>query len=211
MADRKKVSAAFYRTEMGTEPVREWLRLLPPEDRKIVGDDLQTIEYGWPVGMPVCRSLGGGLWELPSTIRRGLFFVVHEERLVLLNGFTKKTQKTPKNELELARKRKKRHRKGEAAMSNKYIGSSVDGFLKEDGIYEETRDVAIKRVLAWQIKQAMKQKRISKREMAQRMKTSRSQVDRLLDPDNMSVQLNTLQRAAGIVGQRLVIGLEPVA
>jgi antitoxin HicB len=96
-------------------------------------------------------------------------------------------------------------------MSNKYIGSSVDDFLKEDGIYEETRDVAIKRVLAWQIKQAMKQKRISKREMAQRMKTSRSQVDRLLDPDNMSVQLNTLQRAAGIVGQRLVIGLEPVA
>lgn len=95
-------------------------------------------------------------------------------------------------------------------MSNKYIGSSVDDFLKEDGIYEETRDVAIKRVLAWQIKQAMKQKRISKREMAQRMKTSRSQVDRLLDPDNMSVQLNTLQRAAGIVGQRLVIGLEPV-
>ena len=96
-------------------------------------------------------------------------------------------------------------------MSNKYIGSSVDDFLKEDGIYEETRDVAIKRALAWQIKQAMKQKRISKREMAQRMKTSRSQVDRLLDPDNMSVQLNTLQRAAGIVGQRLVIGLEPVA
>ncbi len=72
MADRKKVPAAFYRTEMGTEPVREWLRLLPPEDRKIVGDDLQTIEYGWPVGMPVCRSLGGGLWELRSTIRHGI-------------------------------------------------------------------------------------------------------------------------------------------
>jgi phage-related protein len=88
LADRKKVPAAFYRTEMGTEPVREWLRLLPPEDRKIVGDDL---------------------WELRSTIRHGIariIFVVHEERLVLLNGFTKNTQKTPENELELARKRK---------------------------------------------------------------------------------------------------------
>jgi antitoxin HicB len=93
-------------------------------------------------------------------------------------------------------------------MSNKHIGSSVDDFLRKEGIYDETRNVAIKRVIAWQIQQAMKQKRISKRQMAERMKTSRTQIDRLLDPENMSIQLDTLQRAAGIVGQRLVIELE---
>jgi antitoxin HicB len=93
--------------------------------------------------------------------------------------------------------------------NNKHVGSSVDDFLKEDGIFDEARSFAIKRVIAWQIQQAMKQMKISKRQMAERMKTSRTQIDRLLDPANMSVQLNTLQRAAGIVGQRLIIELEP--
>jgi antitoxin HicB len=95
-------------------------------------------------------------------------------------------------------------------MSNKHIGSSVDDFLKEDGIYEETRDIAMKRVLVWQITEAMKEQHISKRKMAERMETSRSQVERLLDPKNNTIQLDTLQRAAGIVGRRLVVTLEPV-
>jgi antitoxin HicB len=95
-------------------------------------------------------------------------------------------------------------------MANKHIGSLVDDLLKEEGIYEETRDTAIKRVLAWQISQAMKDQHITKTKMAERMKTSRAQIDRLLDPENRSVQLDTLQRAAGVVGHRLVIGLEPV-
>ena len=93
-------------------------------------------------------------------------------------------------------------------MSKKNIGSSFDDLLKEDGIYEETHDVAVKRVLAWQIAQAMKEQRISKTKMAERMKTSRTQIERLLDPKNNSVQLDTLQRAAHIVGRRLVIQLE---
>ena len=88
------------------------------------------------------------------------------------------------------------------------IGSSFDDFLKEDGIYEETHDIAVKRVLAWQIAQAMKDQHISKTKMAERMKTSRTQIERLLDPKNNSVQLDTLQRAAHIVGRRLVIQLE---
>jgi antitoxin HicB len=94
---------------------------------------------------------------------------------------------------------------------SKHIGSSFDDFLKEDGIYEEAHSIAIKRVLAWQIAQAMKEQRISKRKMAELMHTSRTQVERLLDPENNSVQLNTIQRAAGIVGRRLVIELEPIA
>ncbi len=115
LARRKKVPAAFYRTEMGTEPVRDWLKSLAAEDRKLIGEDLQTLEYGWPVGMPICRSLREGLWELRSTIRHGIariIFFVHREELVLLNGFLKKTQKTPEGELELALKRKREIDKG---------------------------------------------------------------------------------------------------
>jgi len=93
-------------------------------------------------------------------------------------------------------------------MSKKNIGSSFDDLLKEGGIYEETHDVAVKRVLAWQIAQAMKEQRISKTKMAERMNTSRTQIERLLDPKNNSVQLDTLQRAARIVGRRLVVALE---
>ena len=94
---------------------------------------------------------------------------------------------------------------------SKHIGSSFDDFLKEDGIYEEAHSIAVKRVLAWQIAQAMKEQHISKRKMAERMRTSRTQVERLLDPENNSVQLDTIQRAAAIVGRRLVIELEPIA
>ena len=95
---------------MGAEPVRDWLRSLPLEDRKIIGADIQTVEFGWPIGMPLCRSLGGGLWEVRSNITKGIariIFFLHEEKLVILNGFVKKTQKTPDGEIELARKRKK--------------------------------------------------------------------------------------------------------
>jgi antitoxin HicB len=95
--------------------------------------------------------------------------------------------------------------------SNKHIGSSFDDFLKEDGIYEEVNTVATARVIAWQIQQAMKEKHVSKNQMAQLMHTSRSQVDRLLDPHNTSIQIDTLQRAATAVGRRLVIALEPLS
>jgi antitoxin HicB len=87
--------------------------------------------------------------------------------------------------------------------TNPHIGSSFSDFLKEDGIYEEVTAHAIKRVLAWQIEQAMKEQGITKVEMAKRMKTSRAQLDRLLDPTNDKVQLDTVQRAAAAVGRKL--------
>jgi len=87
------------------------------------------------------------------------------------------------------------------------IGSSFDDFLKEEGRYEHTQARAIKRVLAWQIEQAMQKDGVSKTEMARRMSTSRSQLDRLLDPDNDSVSLETLSRAAQAVGRRLKLEL----
>ena len=87
------------------------------------------------------------------------------------------------------------------------VGSTLDDFLKEDGTYESTQAVAIKRVLAWQIGQAMERKHITKAEMARRMDTSRSQLDRLLDPDNNSVTLETLTRAARAVGRQVRVEL----
>ncbi len=93
-------------------------------------------------------------------------------------------------------------------MKNKHIGSSLEDFLMEDGIYEAATSVAIKRVIAWQLAKAMKAKKISKSEMARRLKTSRTQVARFLDPENVSVQLDTIQKAAAIVGKRLIILFE---
>ena len=92
-------------------------------------------------------------------------------------------------------------------MNKKHIGSSFDSFLEEEGTLEESTEVAIKRVLAWQIEQAMKEKQLTKAEMARRMQTSRSQLDRLLDPLQTHVKLHTMQRAAAVIGKRLQIDL----
>ena len=105
----KKLPAAFYRSPGGAEPVREWLLALTPEDRRIVGQDVGTVEFGWPVGMPVCRSLGDGLWEVRSHLSDGkigrVVFCITAGQMVLLHGFVKKTQKTPDKERNLALKR----------------------------------------------------------------------------------------------------------
>jgi transcriptional regulator with XRE-family HTH domain len=87
------------------------------------------------------------------------------------------------------------------------VGSSFDDFLKEEGIYEEVTDAAVKRVLAWQIEQSRRAQGLSKSALAKRMNTSRSQVERLLDPTNTQVQLDTLQRAAEALGRKLVVEL----
>jgi hypothetical protein len=92
-------------------------------------------------------------------------------------------------------------------INEKHIGSSLEEFLQEEGRLEEARQVAAKRVLAWQLQKAMESQHLTKVEMAERMQTSRSQLDRLLDPDNDKVQLDTLNRAAAIVGKRLKIEL----
>ena len=90
---------------------------------------------------------------------------------------------------------------------NKHIGSSLEEFLKEEGVLEGTRAVALKETLAWQVQQAMEKEKISKVEMARRMNTSRAALDRLLDPGNPSVTLQTLTRAARAIGRDLRIEL----
>jgi hypothetical protein len=101
----------FYRSSGGIEPVLDWLRSLPTEDRRAIGVDLSTVQFGFPIGMPLCRPLGEGLWEVRSTlpsrrIARVLFFV-DQGRIGVVHGFIKKTQKTPPDDLALARKRMK--------------------------------------------------------------------------------------------------------
>ena len=91
-------------------------------------------------------------------------------------------------------------------MSKKHMGSSIDAFLREEGIFEEAQAQAIKEVVAWQLAEAMKKKKISKSKMALLLKTSRTQVDRLLDPKS-DITLGSLQRAAAIVGRRVNIDL----
>ena len=109
----KRIPAVFYRTGSGTEPVRAWLKDLSGEDRRIIGLDIATVEYGWPVGMPICRSITGrrGLWEVRSSLPGGriarVFFSIHRGQLVLLHGAVKKTEKTRDSDLDLAMKRKR--------------------------------------------------------------------------------------------------------
>jgi phage-related protein len=108
--NRKILPVAFYRTKAWDEPVREWLMEMTAADKKVIGSDLQTVEYGWPVGMPVCRPMGNGLFEVRSDIKGGIarvLFCIYEGKMVLLHGFVKKSQKTPAGDLELAIKRKR--------------------------------------------------------------------------------------------------------
>jgi phage-related protein len=113
----KRVPAIFFRTEAGGEPVRDWLKGLPPEDRRRIGEDIKTVEFGWPVGMPVCRPLGDGIYEVRTSlpqhrIARVLFCMDKKRRMVLLHGFLKKTQKTPDEDLDLARNNMRKHQRG---------------------------------------------------------------------------------------------------
>ena len=93
-------------------------------------------------------------------------------------------------------------------MPNRHVGSSFDDLLEEEGIAAELNATAVKCVLAWQIEQAMAAQGLNKTEMAKRMRTSRSQLDRLLDPDNDKVLLQTMHKAASAIGKRLIVGLE---
>ena len=114
----KRVPALFFRTEAGGEPVRDWLKGLPsPEDRKRIGENIKTVEFGWPIGMPVSRPMGHGIYEVRTNlaqnrIARVLFYIDKKGRMALLHGFIKKTQKTPDGDLELAKSNQAKHQRG---------------------------------------------------------------------------------------------------
>ena len=107
---KQVLDVRFFRTDAGAEPVREWLKDLPAIDRKTVGEDIKTVQFGWPLGMPLVDHLGGDIWEvrirLGNRIAR-ILFAVDGQTMVLLHGFIKKQQKTPGPELDLAKDRLK--------------------------------------------------------------------------------------------------------
>lgn len=105
---RKTLPVRFFETANGAEPVRDWLLSLTAEDRKSIGTDIMAAEFGWPIGMPLCRPIAGrrGLWEIRSSLAGGrvarVLFCIHDGHMALLHGFEKKTRKTPDHELDLA-------------------------------------------------------------------------------------------------------------
>ena len=105
----RKLNAVFFRTERGNEPVREWLLSLAKSERKVIGSDVLKVQYCWPIGKPLVGNLGNGLWEVRSNLQDRIarvLFCAEGKKMILLHGFIKKTQKTPKQELDLALRRK---------------------------------------------------------------------------------------------------------
>ena len=107
----KKVTARFYLLAGGGIPVREWIVALDEIDRRTIGKDIQKVEFGWPIGMPYCRPLGRGIWEVRSNLSSGrigrVLFCLRDGEMILLHGFIKKSQKTPLLELDTAVRRMK--------------------------------------------------------------------------------------------------------
>jgi phage-related protein len=115
MPVEKKIKVAFYRTPAGNEPVREWLKALSLDDKKEIGGDIKAVELTWPVGLPLVRKLESDLWEVRSHLQDKIarvLFTVCEGYMVLLHGFIKKSQKTPQEDLDLAKKRRNAVLKG---------------------------------------------------------------------------------------------------
>jgi len=107
----KVLQARFYHTAGGAEPVRDWLKGMDEDDRRQIGIDIRKVEFGWPIGMPTCKPLGRGLWEVRTDLSSNriarVIFAIADGEMALLHGFIKKTQKTSDDDLKLALKRKK--------------------------------------------------------------------------------------------------------
>jgi phage-related protein len=107
----KRIQAVFFRSETGAEPVRDWLKALDKMERLKIGTDIKTVEFGWPIGMPTCKPMKNGLFEVRTNLGNRIarvLFCNNEGRMVLLHGFIKKTQKTPQADLDLALDRKRK-------------------------------------------------------------------------------------------------------
>jgi antitoxin HicB len=213
MVDRaKKLPARFYVSPGGSTPVREWLLALTDADRRLIGKDIQKVEFGWPIGRPHRAPLSHGLWEVRSHLDHNRIAgdLLHrwrsddsaarlhkEDPEARTFGHRSGPQAQTRGDMMSAKKKKK------ASISEE----TFDEFLAGQGILEACEDHAIKEIIAEQLAAAMREQGITKSEMAARMKTSRRQLDRLLDPSVPSVTLDTLRRAATAVGRTLRVEL----
>ena len=115
MERSEPIQVVFYTTLTGREPVREWLLSLQKNEKKLIGEDIKTVQFGWPIGMPVVEKLDRDLWEVRTILKNRIsrvLFTIYENQIVLLHGFIKKSQKTPVEDLELAQKRMNDIKKG---------------------------------------------------------------------------------------------------
>ncbi|ETX04475.1 MAG: hypothetical protein ETSY2_28545 [Candidatus Entotheonella gemina] len=110
MNDDLVLRVVFFRTSAGREPVREWLQDFDKDDRKAIGGDIKLVQFRWPLGLPLVRKMEANLWEVRSNLSGGrivrVFFTMHNEEMVLLHGFAKKSQQTPAKEFETAKRRR---------------------------------------------------------------------------------------------------------
>jgi phage-related protein len=116
VSDVKRLDAIFFRTARGSEPVRDWLKALPKEDRKAIGEDIAYVQWKWPIGKPRVDHLRGDVWEVRTSLGNRIartLFAVQGGQLILLHGFIKKTQRAPEREIELAERRLKEWQRGE--------------------------------------------------------------------------------------------------
>jgi phage-related protein len=110
MSNGFRLKVVFYKTELGNEPVREWLKNLTREEKKIIGEDIKTVQFGWPIGMPLIRKLESDIWEIRSHLKNRIarvLFTIITDKMILLHGFIKKSQKTSQDDITLAKKRAK--------------------------------------------------------------------------------------------------------
>jgi len=108
-SNEKAITVWFFKTPNGNEPVRDWLKLRTQEEKKIIGEDIKAVEYSWPVGYPQVRKLDKDLWELRTSLPDGIcriFFTIWKKYMVLLHSIIKKSQKTPEQDLDTAKKRR---------------------------------------------------------------------------------------------------------
>ncbi|WP_223176125.1 type II toxin-antitoxin system RelE/ParE family toxin [Sulfurimonas lithotrophica] len=117
--ENKIIDVNFYKTDSGNEPVREWLKSMDIEDRKVIGEDIKTAEFGWPVGMPLIKKIDSKykLWEVRTNLNGNriarVIFTIYKDCMILLHGFIKKSQKLPQKDKELAIERSKKFNKGD--------------------------------------------------------------------------------------------------
>ena len=116
MAALQRLDAVFFRSKSGNEPVREWLKGLPKDERKTIGEDIAYVQFKWPIGKPRVDHLRGYVWEVRTSLGNRIartLFAVESGQMVLLHGFIKKTQQTPNQDVKLAEKRFKEWQRGE--------------------------------------------------------------------------------------------------
>ena len=121
-----RLKVVFFRTDAGTEPVRRWLLSLSSSHKKAIGEDIKTVQFGWPLGMPLVEKIEPYLWEIRSRVPDGIarvLFTVDGHTMILLHGFIKKTQKIPQAEINTARSRRRQYQEGERSTRNALLST----------------------------------------------------------------------------------------